>query len=79
MYYSTENTSLKTVVETERLELSERYGRVLKASQDVCIYGVPWAFQFFFFLPTFIYYFFMNLFALLFTGDFPLEPLSFRS
>lgn len=40
MYYSTENTTLKAAAETDILGLSEQYGRVLKASQDVTF---PWA------------------------------------
>lgn len=35
MYDSTENTTLKAAAEIDRLGLSEQYGRVLKASQDV--------------------------------------------
>lgn len=40
-YYSIKNVTLEIVAKTDMFSLSERYGRALKATQEVSSYGYP--------------------------------------
>lgn len=51
-YYSTENVTPEIAVETDMFSLNERYGRALKATQEVSVPGYP---EYTFYHSLFIY------------------------
>lgn len=53
-YYSAENVTPKIAAETDMFSLSERYGRTLKATQEVSSSRVPRVYFFSFIIYLFI-------------------------